>query len=172
MKVIIRPLLFSLFVLPIFVIGLSSCTKTNTVTKTVTDTFTVVQKDTVAIQDTVITAAILTANSWKVQELRGVIGNTPVYYQRGGSGNTQSLDNEYITFNSNNTGTYTDNTLTQYSITWSFTDATTIVWIWNLPTPLTVTWENVFYKDGAIRYTEHFTQSGQNEVSDGIRIPK
>ncbi|HTS45813.1 MAG TPA: hypothetical protein VMH01_15545 [Puia sp.] len=84
------------------------------------------------------------------------------------------LDNEYIVFNPNGTGVYSDNSGTQSSLTWNFTDATntTIDWTWNLSPAVVVTWENVYYKDGAIHYTEYFIQSGQNEVAAGIRIPK
>ncbi len=154
--------------------GLTSCTKTNTVTKTVTDTVTVVQKDTVVIKDTAMTAAILTANSWKPQEIRGLLANNYGYYLRGGASNSVNLDNEYMTFNANGTGFYVDNTGTQYTITWNFTDATNkkIIWTWNLPTPVIVTWENIRYKNGAISYTEYYTQFGQNELTAGTRMPK
>jgi hypothetical protein len=157
-----------------FQISTTSCTKTNTVTKIVTDTVTKVQIDTLQEKDTTLTTAILTANSWKVQESRGLVGNNYVYYLRGGSSNTESLDNEYITFNSSNTGTYTDNSGIQTSFTWNFTDATNtkVIWLWNLPTPLTVTWENISYHDGAIRYTEYYTQNAVNVLASETRIPK
>ena|ERR1022692_3208221 len=157
-----------------FQIGITSCAKTNTVTKIVTDTVTVIQKDTLQEKDTALTTAILTANSWKLLETRGSVGGNYLYYYRGGSNNTESLDNEYITFNSNNTGTYTDNLGNQTSITWNFTDATNtqIVWIWNLPTPITLTWENIFYDNGALHYDEYYTQNGVNILGAEIRIPK
>ncbi|HTS45814.1 MAG TPA: hypothetical protein VMH01_15550 [Puia sp.] len=70
------------YLIPAF--SFTSCTKTNTVTKTVTDTVTKTVTDTLTIKDTTLTTAILTANAWKVQDIRGVIGNTAVYYLRGG----------------------------------------------------------------------------------------
>jgi hypothetical protein len=155
---------------------LVSCTKTNTVVKTVVDTVTVIQKDTITIKDTTLTTPILTANSWKIQEIRGILGTTAVYYLRGGSGNTMNLDNEFITFSSNNTGVYTDNFGTPTTFTWNFTDATNTKliwnWNWNSTTLIPVTWEHIYYKDGAIHYTENYILSGQNEVGAGIRIPK
>jgi len=125
-------------------------------------------------KDTLLTAAIFTAHPWKIKEIRALVGSNYIYYVRGGSSNTQNLDNEYITFNANNTGVYTANDGSQNSLTWNFTDATNtrIVWLWNLPQPVNVTWENIVYDDGAIRYTEYFTQFGVNILSSAIRIPK
>src|SRR5579863_550825 len=153
-------------------ISFSSCTKTNTVTKTVTDTVTVIQKDTIN-KDTALTAAILTANSWKIQEMRATFGGSSIYYLRGGSNNTQSFDNEYVTFNSDHTGLYSDNTGVQTTLTWNFSDATNtgLIWTWNAPpTPVLITWENLYYKNGGIHYDEFFTQQGQNEVEAAFRI--
>ncbi|MFI5186111.1 MAG: hypothetical protein ACHQF0_05270 [Chitinophagales bacterium] len=161
-----------------FQISVTSCTKTNTiidtVTKIQTDTVTKIQIDTLQEKDTTLTAAILTANSWKLQELRTIVGGIFQYYVRGGTNNTESWDNEYITFNSNNTGLYTGNAGDQYSITWSFTDATNkqLVFTLNYPTPVTITWENIVYDDGAIRYTEYYTQNGGNVLTSAVRIPK
>src|SRR5437868_5615675 len=94
-----------------FQVGVSSCTKTKTIIDTVVKTKT----DTLQEKDTSLTAAILTANSWKLQEIRALSGSNYIFYVRGGSNNTQSFDNEFITFHSNNTGTYQDNTGTQSS---------------------------------------------------------
>jgi hypothetical protein len=159
----------------LLIYGMSSCTKTNTVTKIVTDTVTVIQKDTLQEKDTTLTAAILTANPWKISVVRATVGGYYVYYQRGGSNNTQNFDNEYMTFNANNTGTYTDNTGVQTSFTWNFTDVahTNLVWVWNLSSPVTVTWENIAYDNASIRYTEYYyTQFGGNTLSSCVRIPK
>jgi hypothetical protein len=154
---------------------LTSCTKTNTVVKTVIDTFTVVQKDTLVIKDTAMTVAILTANSWKPQQITALVGNTNVDYIRGGVGNTIPLDNEYITFNSNGSGIYTDNSGITSTFSWNFTNATNtaLVWNWNLTLPATkVTWQNVVYKNASISYTETYTVSGINTLGAGIRIPR
>jgi hypothetical protein len=165
-----------------FELGVTSCTKTetivDTVTKTRVDTVIKVRIDTLQEKDTLLTAAILTANSWKIREDRALVGSNYVYYLRGGSTNTINLDSEYITFNSNNTGIYHDNAGGETTLTWNFTDPSnkTLVWIWNNPyaTPsmITVTWENINYDDGAIRYTEYYTQSGTNILSSIVRIPK
>src|SRR5215471_18623405 len=109
-----------------FQIGVTSCTKTKTIIDTVTkikvDTLIQVRVDTLKEKDTLLTAAILTANSWKAKEDRALVGSTFLYYFRGGSNNTFNLDNEYITFNANNTGVYTANDGTQSTFTWNFTD--------------------------------------------------
>ena len=162
-----------------FQTGMTSCTKTKTIIDTVTkikvDTLIQVRVDTLKEKDTLLTAAILTANSWKPLEMRGLVNNTYVYYVRGGASNTQSFDNEYMTFNANGTGIYHDNAGGNTTFTWNFTDATNkkLVWIWNNPTGLiTVTWENINYDDGGIRYTEYANQSGFNTLVSEIRIPK
>ncbi|MBD0332911.1 MAG: hypothetical protein ICV66_09655, partial [Chitinophagaceae bacterium] len=67
-------------------VGLTSCTKDK--------------------EDTTVTLKILTANAWKYQEIRGVLGNTIIYYLRGGSSNLQNFDNEYILFREDKTGLY------------------------------------------------------------------
>jgi hypothetical protein len=145
--------------------GATSCTKTNTMIKT--DTVDVPQKD------TMVTAAILTANSWEAIYDRASVGGNILIYVRGAAGNTMDLDNEYITFNANNTGTYTDNSGNQTSLTWNFTDSTntTLVWTWNLSTPVTVTWEHLSYHDDSIQYTEYYYMNGVSALSSEIRVP-
>ncbi len=72
--------------------GISSCTKDRTITDTVTvikrDTLIQVRHDTLRITDTALNLQILTANPWKLQEERGVVGNMHLYYLRGGASNT------------------------------------------------------------------------------------
>jgi len=160
-----------------FQVGVTSCTKTETIIDTVTQirVDTVIRVDTFQERDTPLTAAILTANSWKPLEMRGLVNNTYVYYVRNGSNNTQSFDNEYMTFNVNNTGIYHDNAGGETSFTWTFTDASnkTLVWVWNNPVEqITVTWENIGYDDGAIRYTEYSNQFGANTLVSEVRIPR
>jgi hypothetical protein len=163
-----------------FEVGITSCQKkietiVDTITRIRVDTLIQIRVDTLKEKDTLLTSAILTANPWKPLEMRGLVNNTYVYYVRGGSGNTQSFDNEYMTFNANNTGIYHDNAGGESSFTWHFTDSTNkkLVWVWNNPTgTITVNWENINYDDGGIRYTEYANQSGFNTLVSEIRIPK
>jgi len=148
--------------------GLTSCTKTNTVT----DTVTVTHIDTVLRKDTLVTAEILTANSWKVQEDRAMVANSPVFYQRGGSSNTINLDNEYITFNTDHTGLYFGADGNSYSLTWDFVNATSIEWDWNFGPTIHVVWEHVYFKNGALHYDEYYTMGGNNVLGAIIRVPK
>jgi hypothetical protein len=175
-KIVFLPILACLAILFFISSGTVSCTKTNLKIDTVTviKTDTLIKVDTLKEKDTLITAAILSANPWKVREDRANVGGQFQYYLRGGANNTMSLDNEYITFKSDNTGTYTADNGGVTTFTWQFTDATnrTLVWHWNLPTPVTVTWENVSYDDGALRYSEYYTMGGTNVLSAEIRIPK
>jgi hypothetical protein len=169
--------LFAVLLCATLLTSTTSCTKTNTNTiiKTEIDTLTVIQKDTITIKDTTLTTAILTANSWKELKVKAELGGNFLSYTRGGSGNTIPLDNLSITFNSNGSGTYVDNSGVVSTFTWSFTDATnsTIIWYWNNAVPATVvTWENIVYKNASISYTEFYTYSGQNALSDETIIPK
>ncbi len=142
--------------------GVSSCKK---------DTEIIVQGD------TALTAQILTAHPWKVLEERGVAGGDLIYYWRGGSNNTQSFDNEYITFNSNNTGTLRDNNGGTHNFTWSFanTENTKLTWtVQNTPATYTITWENIRYKNGNLYHNQYFTDgnSGLHSHTQQIRMPK
>ena len=153
----------------------TSCSKTNT--KIINDTVTVVERDTIVQKDTALTIQILTANSWKILEIRALTDSMPLLYRRGGTANTDDFDNEYITFKADNTGIYTDNNAFQTTFTWNFTDATntSLTWTWNLPAPeapVVVTWENIYYKNAAIHYDEYYFRDGKNVLSAGIRIPK
>jgi hypothetical protein len=150
--------------------GVSSCTK-----DVLHDTVTVVKKDTIVTKDTLLSTKILTANAWKIKELRGVVNNIVVYYLRGGSTNTVSFDNEYILFKADKTGTYYDGSTS--NVVWNFanagTDSSKIVYtIYYTAGALNVTWENVVYKNGLIRYDEYYTRSGANAHSQGLRMPQ
>ena len=166
------------YLLLTFSAGVTSCTKTKTIIDTIkttlTDTIIEIHIDTVKATDTVVTPALLTANAWKIKEMRALYGNSYIFYIRGGNINSQSFDNEYIRFNPDGTGLYTDNSGGQSTLNWHFIDTTyrTLVWNWNLPQPILITWENFYYKDGAIHYTEYYTQFGYNELESAIRIPK
>jgi hypothetical protein len=149
---------------------LTSCTK-----DTIIDTVVQVRVDTLKEKDTLLTAAILTANSWKPLEMRGLVNNTYVYYVRGGTNNTQSFDNEYMNFKSNGTGIYHDNVGGETTFTWNFTDATNtkLVWVWNNPSgTITNKWENIVYDNASLRYTEYANVNGVNTLVSETRIPK
>lgn len=156
--------------------GVSSCTKETIVHDTVKVTNNVIIKDTVLIsKDTMLTVQRLTANQWKLQELRGVAGNANVLYVRGGSANTSNYDNEYAVFNANGTGTYYDPNGFSSSFTWSFSNTanTKLVRTIAFPTVTTVvTWDNIVYRDGKIYYDEYFTQGSTNAHLQAIRIIK
>ena len=175
MKKIISLCSFSfVFILVLFQLGLSSCTK-DTITKT--DTVIVTKKDTLIIKDTAITLQLLTANSWKIQQIRGVVGNTITSYLRGGSSNTDNYDNEYITFNTNKTGIYFDFNGGIHQITWDFsnTDNTKIIFVVSNPAPLaaqTVAYENLRYKNGALLFDQYWSYNNVNSHAQVVRIPK
>ena len=152
--------------------GISSCTKD----KTIYDTVTVTKVDTVVIKDTAITLGLLTANAWKMQEIRGVIGNTITFYQRGGTSNTENYDNEYIRFNLDKTGVLYDANSAAHQITWDFSneEKTKLTFVVSNPAPLpsqTVVYENLRYKNKALLFDQYWTYNNVNSHVQVIRIP-
>lgn len=164
--------------------GLTSCTKDNTIYDTVTvirkDTITVIQKDTVIIKDTAMSAAILTAHSWKPRELRAVYGGDSIYYWRGGVTNSFNYDGEYHTFNADGTGFSLDaNGYSHIIQDWYFTDTTCTqlkfkYFITNSPIFVNMTWENIRFKNNAIWTDEYWydNYSIKNYHGQAIRIAK
>jgi hypothetical protein len=128
------------------------------------------------IKDTAITLQLLTGNSWKIQELRGVLGNTNVYYLRGGSSNTQNMDNDYITFKADKTGTYVDAASGTHAITWDFSNSanTQITFVIQNPSSAseTVVYDNLRYKNGALLFDQYWTYNSVYSHAQVIRIPK
>ena len=115
---------------------------------------------------------ILTANSWKIEKIRTLQDDSYYYYQRG-SVNTD-LDNEYITFKTDHTGTYIANNGAQSAITsWNFVDAekTLLQYTIAFSTPLIVNWENLQLTPNSIKYGEYHNLNGIN-MSIATRIPK
>jgi hypothetical protein len=153
--------------------GVSSCTKDQVIYDTVK--VNTIQHDTIVVKDTALTMQLLTAHSWRMQEIRGVSNNVAFYYLRGGSSNTQSFDNDVITFRPDKTGTYTDNSGNSFSLTWNFTNSnnTSIVYTMpnsNLAPNLVVTWENLKYKNASLLYDEYYTAGTKTAHSHVVRI--
>ena len=160
--------------------GLTSCTKDHTIY----DTVTVIKKDTVTviIKDTALTAAILCANQWKIQVLRGVWGGDSVVYYRGGTSNTANYDNDYIVFYNDGTGTGFSQDADGYTHLikeWQFannehTQLTFKYYITNSSIYHFITWDNIRYKNKSIMFDEYYHDNYVNiNVHDqSVRIPK
>ncbi len=168
----------SLSSLFIFIIFLSVQTSLTSCTKEVTeyDTVTVTQTDTLVITDTTVTTAILTANAWKMQEFRGVIGNSITLYERGGTSNTENYDNEYIRFNADGTGTLFDAVGTTHALTWAFESGTTtqLSFVVSNPSPTpsqTVVYDNLRYKNKSLLFDQYWSYEGLNSHTQAVRIP-
>ncbi|MBS1607582.1 MAG: hypothetical protein JSS70_02135 [Bacteroidetes bacterium] len=167
-------LLFSTSIVGIIVVllavqsGLSSCTKDHII------------YDTVIITDTTVTTEILTAHSWKIQYYRGVYGGDTIVYLRGGVNNTQNLDADYITFNSDGTGFNNDAVNGSHQITdWKFTNAehTQITFKYYVTASSIyhfVTWDNLRFKNNSLMFDEYYHDNYVNvNVHDQtVRIPK
>ncbi|HMG68022.1 MAG TPA: hypothetical protein VK588_10055 [Chitinophagaceae bacterium] len=155
--------------------GLTSCTKDHTII----DTVTVVEKDTLRITDTLVTEAILTANPWKLTELRGVSGGDTLVYFRGGSNNTNDYTNEYYVFNSDHTGYEMDNAglthnLTQWSLSNSAIPKLTATYQINSSKTMILTWDNLRFKNKSLYYDEYYSNTvvGSNFHGQAIRIAR
>ncbi|SFD03636.1 hypothetical protein SAMN05518672_101147 [Chitinophaga sp. CF118] len=172
------PLIAIVCMLAVFQVSVSSCGKDETIKyDTVTVRDTLIVRDTITLKDTAITLELITSTPWKLQEIRGVNDNTPYYYLRGGSSNTQSFDHEYITFKTDMTGVYTDEGGTGTPMTWKFVNAAKTIMTYTIPFPsgtVVDTLEHLTYKNGGIRYGEYFydPNGGRHVHSEAIRIPK
>ena len=161
-------------VVVIFSSGLLSCKK-ETVTQNIVTTDTVVVTDTVNLF-TPMTLSILTANKWMYQEIRGVRDGNIFYYLRGGSSNSEDLDDEFIEFYADGTANYHAQSGFERTITWDFSNNDTKITLHftNTPANFDVYWDNVRVKDGKWYFDEYYTDGnlGWNAHSQNIRIPK
>jgi hypothetical protein len=119
---------------------ISSCTKTVTKTVTVTDTVTNTVTDTVtkyAVNNSV--ANLLFGKQWIVDTLyNGYSASNAgtIAYIRGGSGNTENLDNYSVIFWADGNQFFTNSTNNSYSIfPYSFRSADSTNFVVNNPSP-------------------------------------
>ena len=124
-----------------------------------------------------VSLEIITANEWIIQENRGVVGGSMLYYLRGNSTNTESFNKEYIAFNADKTGTNVYNDGNQTTFTWEFAndEQTKIIWtVRNTPATFSITWDNIRYKNNSLYFDEYYTDgnTGMHSHTQQIRIPK
>lgn len=122
----------------------------------------------------ILPSDVLTGKKWQPAELRALETNTTYYYKRGTAGKW-NLDDEYVLFNKDMTGTYGDASGITYPLTWSFRNSkkTALRFIIQYSIPLTVNWEGMIYSSTKIVYTQYLTRSnGTNSLASGYRIPK
>jgi hypothetical protein len=115
---------------------------------------------------------LLTAKTWKADEIRIQLSNgTSQYYKRGGGANTVNYDSDSLKFNTNNTGTYYYLGI-QYTTTWNFinSEKSKMTLIINYPTPVTVNLENVTLAETYFSYSQYVT-SGISYLASGRRLP-
>lgn len=115
---------------------------------------------------------LLTAKTWKADEIRiQQSNNTTQYYKRGSVGTT--YDSDSLKFAANNTGTYYFSGAA-YAITWNLTDAAktkmTVV-INQPPAPFTVYLENINITDTYFKYSQYYNGSGITYMASGTRTP-
>ncbi|MFT3747375.1 MAG: hypothetical protein QM768_03625 [Agriterribacter sp.] len=117
---------------------------------------------------------LLTAETWKVDELRLNNGDNPTqyYYKRGGLANTDNRDSDSLKFNTDKTGLYYYQGV-QYTTNWEFTnsDKSRLTLIVNYTVPETVYWENINVSDDYLRYAQYSLSTSKNYVATVTRIP-
>lgn len=117
---------------------------------------------------------LLTAKTWKVDELRLNTGGntTQFYYKRGGSANSGDRDSDSLKFNADKTGLYYY-LGSQYTTQWEFTssDKSKLTLVINYGKPETVYWENIDVSDDYLRYSQYSLPSSQNYVAIITRVP-
>lgn len=169
------PILLVIALMATFQVSVSSCEKGDLVRDTIVIRDTITITDTLQLKDTAISTALLASTPWKLQELRALQDNYPIYYLRGSNESTLDFDQEYVVFNSDKTGTYFDSYAIPFPLTWDFANAsqTSIQFTIQYPSgPRVVTWEHIIYRNGAIRYGEYYKDGSVNTNAQGIRIPK
>src|SRR5215204_5797484 len=118
---------------------------------------------------------VLTAKSWIVKEAYDMQAGTFNKYNRGAANNTNNLDNDEMTFNTNHTGTYKDATGQSYNLTWNFTssDSTKMSAVIHYPTPVTLNYDMVALFDNSFMATHNYINgSGQRVLASFHRIHK
>ena len=119
---------------------------------------------------------ILTGQMWKMDEIRALQNNSPIYYKRGGSTNTVNLDGEVLQFKKDYTGV--SNSINgSFPFTWSFTNPEKnklkFIVQYSVTFSLLINWENIIYENTSLRYTEYYTHpSLGNTLGEGFRSPK
>ena len=144
--------LFLLLAMPLF---FSACTK---------------EEDPPPTEETKTPEDLLTAHSWKIQELRWVDQGTMYHYLRGTPGNGDIVAVEALTFYTDGTGKTHDNT----PLTWQFLDPakTKLKFTLTFPSgPVTVNWEHLVIKETSMTYGEYWTRATGPSVGFGTRIP-
>ncbi len=120
-----------------------------------------------------VSSASLTGVTWKMEESRVMDGNNMLYYKRNAAENTINFDEDFYTFNNDNTGTYNYNGQ-GYKFTWKYLgmENAKIEMIILYPTPLIVNFENLTVTGTSLKYTRMQKVNGQNFVAIETRTIK
>ncbi len=115
----------------------------------------------------------LTGVTWKVDESKVIDGKSMLSYKRGAAENTINFDNDFYTFNTDNTGIYSFNAQ-DYKFNWKYLDGekTKMEIIILYPSPLIVTLENITLTASSLKYTRFQKVNGLNFVAIESRTIK
>lgn len=117
---------------------------------------------------------LLTSHSWKAEKVWAQVGNTPLFYEAGNPSSTLKLEFEFVTFEKDGTGIFSDNHGVKSPFTWSFSDSTQTklsMKIQFLP-PVTATWDILTLKKNKLIYVEKYNQGTTSFLSFEERIPR
>ena len=149
---------FKLLIFALALITISSCEKDSTKPET---------------PKTKTPEELLTAYTWKADEIRTQLSNnTTTYYKRGGTTNTINYDTDSLKYNIDNTGIYYY-LGEQYTTTWNFTnpEKTKLTLVINYTTPMIVYQENIFIDESHFNYAQYSIKNGVSYLASGRRVP-
>jgi hypothetical protein len=160
----------------------SSCTKEKTIVERDTIETVLIKKDTIIIKDTIVNDSLLTSASWEIIEAIGVMGNTSLRYERGGSSNNWNVAGDYYVFNKDNRGYMYDGANTRHEIlSWNLVktgERRKLILLYQndasgFYTTL-ITWDNLVYKNGNLQYSDYYRDAltWSNYHGQAIRAPK
>ena len=120
-----------------------------------------------------VSSSIFTNITWKMEESRVIEGNNVSYYKRNGQENTINFDNDFYTFNTDNTGIYSFNGQ-DYKFNWKYLDAerAKIEMLILYPTPLIVNLESIVLTATSLKYTRLQKVNGINYMAIESRTLK
>lgn len=132
--------------------------------------------------DTLVNDSLLSSVSWEIAEAIGVMGNTPLRYERGGNSNNWNVAGDYYVFNKDKTGYMYDGVGSRHQIlNWNLlktNERVKLVMEYQNDPALSytsfITWDNLIYKNGGLHYSDYYRDAitGANYHGQAIRVPK
>lgn len=117
---------------------------------------------------------LLTEHAWQATHVWAQISNTQLFYERGNSLSTLKLEIEYIKFNKDGSGIYSDNHGVTSPLQWHFTDSakTKLTFTVQFLPPATSNWDILLLTEKRLEYVQRCIQGTTSLMSFEQRVPK